>query len=424
MIAATPESCRAHAREALRRCRELAACSEAPDVTTRTFLSAPMRDVHERVSRWMRQAGMAVRIDAAGNIRGVYDADPARRGRAAASDTRRLFIGSHLDTVPNAGAFDGVLGVMLAIALIEGLAGRRYPFAIEAIGFSEEEGVRFGMPFIGSLALAGSLGATHLARTDAAGARVDDAIRTYGLDPATLDDARAPAGSLGYLEFHIEQGPVLDNQNAPLAAVDAIVGQSRLEVTFAGAANHAGTTPMDARRDAVTGAAEWIVAVEADALATAGLVATVGRVDAVPGAVNVIAGRCRATLDVRHADDDTRHAAVDRFTARAGEIAARRSLAATFETRLDQPAVPMDPHLTALLERSIAAAGMPVRRISSGAGHDAMVVAACMPAAMLFVRSPRGISHHPDEAVHEEDAAAALAAGALFLDALAESSGG
>jgi len=400
----------ARAREVIRRCRLLAECSEEPGWTTRTFLSRPMRAVHGDLAAWMGDLEMTVRVDAAGNLRGVYPGLHA--------DAPRLFIGSHLDTVPHAGAFDGVLGVVLAIALVDLLNGNRFPFAIEVVGFSEEEGVRFGVPFIGSRAFAGSADAAVLEQRDIAGVSVADAIRDYGLDPSSISAARAGANALGYLEFHIEQGPVLDSLGIPLGVVDAIAGQTRAEVAFTGAAGHAGTTPMRGRRDALAAAAEWIVAVEREANATPELVATVGRVSADPGAGNVIAARCSATLDVRHADDAVRRAACERLAAEAQEIAARRGVDLAWTSRLDQPAVPMNAALVAALERAVSRAGAPVHHLVSGAGHDAMIVASRMPAAMLFVRSPGGLSHHPDEDVVEEDVAMALEVGRHFLDQL------
>jgi allantoate deiminase len=366
--------------------------------------------VHAHLTAWMTELDMTVRVDSAGNLRGVYP------GRSPGGP--RLFIGSHLDTVPRAGAFDGVLGVVLGIALVERVNGGRFPFAIEVVGFSEEEGVRFGAPFIGSRAFAGTIDQTLLSRRDAHGRTVFDAIQDYGLDPRALDEAVA-GNAIGYLEFHIEQGPVLDNLRVPLGVVDAIAGQTRAEATFVGAAGHAGTTPMATRRDALACAAEWIGAVEREAQATAGLVATVGKISASPGAANVIAGVASATLDVRHADDGVRAAAAKQFSALARDIANRRGIDLSWRWGVDQPAVRMDPALATKLERAVSRAGVPVHRLSSGAGHDAMAVAARMPAAMLFIRSPGGISHHPDESVLESDVAVALDVGRNFLDELA-----
>jgi allantoate deiminase len=370
-----------------------------------------MRLVHDNVAGWMESLGMSVRIDAAGNLRGLY--------AGSSSASARLFIGSHLDSVPGAGAFDGALGVVLGMALLASLNGERLPFAIEVIGFSDEEGVRFGVPFIGSRAFVGTCDDALLARRDANGRSVADAIHSYGLNPACIADAAADAAALGYLEFHIEQGPVLEALGVPLGIVETIVGQTRVEATFTGSAGHAGTTPMDARRDALAGAAEWIGRVEHEAHSTPGLVATVGRIEAQPGAVNVIAGVCATTLDVRHANDDVRAAAVARIARHARDIAVRRGLEIAWAPRLDQPAVSMDPSLVATLERAVRRANAPVHRLPSGAGHDAMIVAARMPAAMLFLRTPRGISHHPDESVLEEDVAVALEVGRHFLHELA-----
>ena len=400
------------AREVIDSCRLLAGFSEEPGRTTRTFLSPPMRDVHGYLGSWMQRSGMSVHVDNAGNLRGRVSglvAGPPTPVRLARIWTRSS----------DAGAFDGVLGVVLAVALVDLLQHRPLPFSIEVVGFSEEEGVRFGVPFIGSRALTGTLDDDFLGRVDARGRSITDAIRDYGLDPSCILNARIDDEALGYLEFHIEQGPVLDGLAVPLGIVNAIVGLSRLAVTFTGSANHAGTTPMHARRDAVAGAAEWIGAVEALARRTPGLVATVGRLRARPGAANVIAGVCEASLDVRHASDDARATAVETLRLTAQQIAARRELSVQFDTHLDQPSVAMSTALVAALERAVAAQGLPIHRIDSGAGHDAMILAGRMPVAMLFLRSPGGISHHPDETVIEGDVAAALGAGLAFLDNLA-----
>jgi allantoate deiminase len=320
--------------------------------------------------------------------------------------------------VPRAGAFDGPLGVLLGVALIEALGGKRRAFAIEVVGFSEEEGVRFGVPFIGSRALIGDLDEALLARKDANGISVANAIRNYGLDPAQICEAQSRDRALGYLEFHIEQGPVLESLGLALGVVQAIVGQSRLEIRFEGHANHAGATPMHLRRDALAGAAEWISAVEHYANGIPDLVATVGRVDVTPGAGNVIPGAVALSLDVRHPDDATRGAALGALLEYAAQFASRRGLQFSSEVRLDQPAVAMDARLSDALVHAAARHGLPAHRMNSGAGHDAMILARQMPAAMLFLRSPGGISHHPDELVVVEDVAAALAVGMQFLHEL------
>jgi len=314
-----------------------------------------------------------------------------------------------------------VLGVVLAIALVNILARRHLNYRIEVVGFSEEEGVRFGVPFIGSRALVGTAGEELLSSRDGDGVRVLDAIRAFGLDPSRIGEARVADGAIGYLEFHIEQGPVLESLDLPLGVVEAIAGQSRIDVVFEGKANHAGTTPMNLRRDALAGAAEWVCKVESVAQATPGLVATVGRLQVQPGAGNVIAGHAMASLDVRHKDDALRKEAVASFLKCASEMAIRRGLSVSWESRLDQASVAMDAWLVETLKHSVRHAGYPVHQMVSGAGHDAMIMAGRMPVAMLFVRSPGGISHHPDESVRPEDVAAALAAGKQFLEKLQES---
>jgi allantoate deiminase len=384
------------ANKAIQYCRDLARLSEEPGRTTRTFLSPPMHDVHRLLGTWMRQIGMSVSVDAAGNLRGVR----------AGSSAGRLVIASHLDTVPNAGAFDGILGVVLGVALAE--VAEAGP-TLEVIGFSEEEGVRFGIPFIGSRAAAGTLDDTILTPP------VLEAIRAFGLDPANLPAARLSPDTTAYLEFHIEQGPVLESLGLPLGIVDAIVGQSRLVLTFRGRANHAGTTPMSLRRDALASVSEWICHVEKSALSEPGLVATVGSIAVEPNATNVIPGLARVSLDVRHACDETRRSSVTELLAAARQICGRRGIALDHEQRLDQPAVALDAGLRAKLASSVQAAGYPVHHMTSGAGHDAMILAPHVPAAMLFLRSPGGISHHPDESVIAADVEAAIEAGLRFI---------
>ena len=399
------------AQRAIAECCRIAALSEEPNRTTRRFLTPPVREVHALLRGRMEALGMTVRVDAAGNLRGLWQ---PQRSRA-----RRLIIGSHIDTVPNAGAFDGVLGVALALECAGIAQELKLPLPIEIIAFSEEEGVRFSVPFIGSRAAAGRFDPALLKLKDADGVTLEDAIRAFGLDPGEIEKAAIDEDALGFLEVHIEQGPVLEAEDLQVAAVTAILGQTRYTLTWTGHANHAGTTPMHLRRDALAGAAEWMIAVESIALRTEGLVATVGHVDVEPNAGNVIAGVVRVSLDVRHANDHARKAAVETFLAQAEAIAARRRLIFECARQMDQPAVPMDERLTAFLAEAIEAAGLTVKRMPSGAGHDAMVMAARVPTAMLFLRSPGGISHHPDETVREEDVAAALEVCRKFLQRLA-----
>ena len=407
-----PNATLAAAQRAIDRCKLLARFTETPGKIQRTFLCDPIRHCHRELANWMRALGAEVKIDAAGNFRAVYP--------GLAPDAHRLLIGSHLDTVPDAGEYDGALGVVLAIALIEELNGKKLPFAVEVAGFSEEEGIRFGVPFIGSRALTGTLDPDLLGRQDGNGVTIQQAIEAFGLDPNDIPAAIAH-NVLGYIEFHIEQGPVLETMNRPLAAVNAIVGQSRFELIFRGAANHAGTTPMISRRDSLAGAAEWITAVERKAHSVAGLVATVGSIHATPGVTNVIAEETRLSLDVRHASNELRTQAVEALLGEAACIAQSRGLQVLWNERMNQPAVAMDPFLVVQIEKSIADAGCAPHRMASGAGHDAMILAQRIPAAMIFLRSPGGISHNPAETVEITDVAKAIDAGLRLLDRLASS---
>ncbi|WP_235693013.1 allantoate amidohydrolase [Deinococcus aquaedulcis] len=398
------------ARRALAACAELARFTETPGEITRTFLCPQSREVTAYLSAWAHDLGLNVRLDAAGNLRA------RREGPTPESPT--LYLGSHVDTVPNAGAYDGVLGVTLAYAVAEALRGTPLPFALELLAFSEEEGVRFGVPFIGSRALVGTLD-DLLDRQDAQGISVRGALEAYGLTPAELPEAEVRGPALGFLELHIEQGPVLQAAGAPLGVVTAIAGQNRLRLDFAGQAAHAGTTPMAHRRDALAAAARFVVAAEELARATPGLVATVGMLSAHPGAINVIPGATHATLDIRHEQDAARQEALKTLLAQAHALAAERGVTLTVTETMTQPAVPMNPGLRAALQRAAAAEGLNAPDLPSGAGHDAMVLATRMPAAMLFLRSPNALSHHPDETVNLEDVDAALRVAVRAVLALA-----
>jgi allantoate deiminase len=402
---------RDRARCAIAECLHIAAMTEEPGRITRRYLTPPVREVHNHLRTRMESLGMGVRTDAAGNLRGIWTPDPPGRPR--------LIIGSHIDTVPDAGAFDGVLGVTLALEWVQLAREGALPIAIEVIAFSEEEGVRFGFPFIGSRAVAGRFDPALLELKDADGISVDHAIRAFGLDPRALEAAQVHHDVVGFVEVHIEQGPVLEAGGLSVAAVSGIVGQTRLSLQFSGHANHAGTTPMPLRRDALSAAAEWIAAVETIASRTDGLVATVGKIAVEPNAANVIPGMARVSLDVRHARDSRRDAAVEELVTRAQAIADRRGITLDLTRQVNEPAVSMDERLTAWLSDAIEAAGFPAKSMPSGAGHDAMVMSTRVPAAMLFLRSPGGISHHPAETVREEDVEASLHVGRRFLERLA-----
>lgn len=399
------------AEQVLARCSRLASFSEESRGLRRTFLSPPMREVHREIASWLEPRGVRPRLDAAGNLHALYP--------GGWKSGPRLLIGSHLDTVPNAGRYDGILGVVIAVALIEALGGERLPYALELIGFSDEEGARFGIPFIGSRALVGRVDDELLNQQDRTGVSVREAIQGFGLNPAEIAKTRLDDEVCAFLEFHIEQGPALEQLGLPLAAVEAIAGQTRMEFSFLGRANHAGTTPMHLRRDAVAAAAEWITSVEQQAHAIPGLVATVGSVTALPGAANVIAGEARVTLDIRHRSDDIRLRAVEKLTDQASQICSRRGLSVEHCTHLNQSSVALDPLLTDQIEVAMRAAGLTPHRMVSGAGHDAMILAEKIPSAMIFLRTPGGISHDPAESVLIDDVVKTLGCGVHFLHQLA-----
>jgi allantoate deiminase len=399
------------ARRVMVECGRIATMTEEPGRITRRFLTPPVRAVHEYLRVRMQELGMQVHVDAAGNLRGLWQSQNA--------SGKRLVMGSHIDTVPDAGAYDGVLGVVVALEWVRIAKELKFPINIEVIAFSEEEGVRFGVPFIGSRAVAGRFDEDILEAKDSDGVTLEAAIRAFGLDPGLIGKAELDKDAVGFVEVHIEQGPVLESESLSVAVVTAIVGQTRLTFEFIGNANHAGTTPMRLRHDALAAAAEWIAKVETLALATDGLVATVGKVVVEPNAGNVVPGAVKVSLDVRHAIDSTRKEAIEKLIESADAIAARRSLTVKRTRQMDQPAVPMDERLTSFLADAIEAVGLPVKMMSSGAGHDAMVMAARVPTAMLFLRSPGGISHHPAEAVLEGDVEASLGVGRKFLERLA-----
>ena len=391
------------AAQVVAHCRALAEISEEPGRLTRPFASPAMTRANAAVGGWMAAAGLHVRQDAAGNLLGrLQGSDPA---------AGTLLLGSHLDTVRDAGAFDGPLGVLVAVAALGRLTaeGRRLPFAVDVLGFADEEGLRFGTAYLGSRALAGTFDDALLDLVDSEGVVLRDALAAFGGDPAGIARAgRRDERLLGYCEVHIEQGPVLEALDAPVGVVSAVAGATRAEVCFTGRAGHAGTVPMDARRDAAPALAEFVLAVEAAGRGTPGLVATVGSLAALPGAPNVVPGAAVASLDVRHADDAVRARAVAGLRDAGAAIAGARSLDLDWDGRLDMPAVAMDRRLTEHLEAAVADLGLDVHRLASGAGHDAVALASLTPVAMLFVRCAGGVSHHPAESVEAADVAVAL----------------
>lgn len=389
------------ATECLHQCDALSLHTETPGSITRRFLTPPMVTVHRDVGDWMRAAGMSVDVDDAGNITG--------RRSSRRPNAKRLIIGSHLDTIPNGGKYDGILGVMVGIAVVRAVADVELPFDIDVIGFSEEEGVRFSLPYIGSRAIAGSFDASWLSLRDNAGVTLSSAIESFGLTPGKIADAAVdPDRVLGFVETHIEQGPVLAGKKLSVAAVNAIAGQTRMRLLFVGDAGHAGTVPMAGRSDPLVVASRWIAEVSDRASRVDDLRATVGCVRCLPGARNVIPGSVEVSLDVRHGDDAVRKSAVDELIGRAGELS--QSAGVTFQIleAQSQPAAIMDASLTDAIRRAMTASRQPDFSMLSGAGHDAVVMADRFPTAMLFIRQPKGISHHPGEDVEAVDIAVAI----------------
>lgn len=386
----------------LDRCEALAALSETADDLTRTYLSAQHQAANRLVGDWMREAGMLVWQDAVGNICGRYE------GRQTGAPA--VLIGSHLDTVRNAGKYDGMLGVVLGVELVAQLhaRGERLPFAIEVVGFGDEEGVRFGITLLGSRGLSGGWPPAWLEATDRDGVSLAQALTDFGLAPERIGEARRdPASLLAYLEAHIEQGPRLEQADLALGVVTAINGAKRLKLRFNGVAGHAGTVPMGLRRDALAGAAEFMLAVEQLAQERQ-IVATVGQLSCQPGAVNVIPDVVNLSLDIRAAEDGRRDDALDTLLRQGAAIAARRGLIFEHECFYSSPATPCADKLQTLLAEAVTRVQGEVIHLPSGAGHDAMAMAEICPVGMLFVRCTGGISHHPAEAVRGEDLKLAL----------------
>jgi allantoate deiminase len=385
----------------LARCDALAAHSEQPDGLTRIFLSPEQRAVDDLVLGWMREAGMRAHLDAIGNCVGRYEG--TRDGLPC------LMLGSHLDTVRDAGRYDGMLGVATAIECVAALAHhrRRLPFAVEVIGFGDEEGVRFGSTLLGSRAVAGAFDFALLDKPGADGVTLREAMHAFGLDPERIAGAaHRREDVLAYVELHIEQGPVLEAAGLSVGVVTAINGGYRFMIELAGVAGHAGTVPMTLRRDALTAAAQCVLAVEQIARGMPDVVGTVGRIEAHPGAMNVIPGRARFSLDVRAPTDARRADALEAMRARFADIAHARQVELHLEPVWEARTAPCDARLQERLAAAVAAEGLPVRRLPSGAGHDGMALIDIAPIGMLFVRCKAGISHNPTEAVTREDVAA------------------
>ena len=386
----------------------LAALSDDEGRLTRLYLSPSHRRSVDLVSRWMAEAGLAVSVDALGTVRGALP--PGAAGRQS---NRRLLVGSHIDTVVDAGRYDGTLGVVAGILAVQELKARgiALPFGLDVLAFGDEEGVRFPTTLASSSAVAGVFKPTDLDAADRDGISLAEALREFGCDASGIAAAAyAPETVLGYLEVHIEQGPVLERENLAVGVVTSIAGQSRFHVTVSGEAGHAGTVPMTMRRDALAAAAEMVLAVEA--VGRAGrehqMVATVGRLTVEPGAVNVIPARVSFTLDIRAEADAPRLASIEAIRADFRRICEARHVG--FLMDHDTPTTPCAAGLQAALGSAVEGLGLPVRRLTSGAGHDGHAMQHLCDIGMLFVRCRGGISHNPNEFADVADIGVAVEA--------------
>ncbi len=379
-------------------CDALALCSESPDELTRVFLSNEQRAANELALGWMRDAGMSAALDAIGNVVGRYE------GTAPGSPA--LVLGSHLDTVRDAGKYDGMLGVVAAIECVHTLnrRGERLPFAIEVMGFADEEGVRFGATLLGSRAVAGTFDPALLDKTDHDGVTMREALTRFGLDPARITcAARKRDDVLAYAELHIEQGPVLEAEGLPVGVVTAINGANRFRIEVGGMAGHAGTVPMNLRQDALAAASECVLAIERRCSALPELVGTVGNIEVAPGATNVIPGKAVFTIDIRSPRDAERLAAAADVKTLIRTICDRRKVSVTLTPTHEGKTAAGADWIREQIGKAIADDGVPVRALPSGAGHDGMAMIDIADIGMLFVRCKGGISHNPAEAITLED---------------------
>ena len=393
------------------RLAELATISDESDCLTRPYLGPAHRRAAELVATWMREAGMTARLDSAASVVGRYEA------REGGKPT--LLLGSHIDTVRNAGRFDGALGVVTAIEVLKAAfgAGKRFPFAVEVIAFGDEEGVRFASTLGGARALAGTFDNAALDEVGEDGVSRRQALIDFGCDPSRLPaEARSPTRVIGYVEVHIEQGPILENEGLPVGVVTAIDGMTRAIVEVDGVGGHAGTVPMPMRHDALAAAAEMLVAIEGRARARGGLVATVGKIEVPGSAANTIPGHARFTLDIRSPSDPERAEALGDIRALIAAVAQRRGVTARLSVGHEVPAAACDDRLSDQLARAVETCGVTPRRLPSGAGHDAMAFDRIIPFAMLFVRCRGGVSHSPAEFAAPGDIDTAAHVLSTFLD--------
>ena len=392
---------------------EAARCSAPGAGVTRLFCSQEHRDILPLISRWMEQAGLAPQLDASGNLVG--------RCPKALAGEKTFIMGSHQDTVIEGGKYDGMLGVALPILALEALKreGVTLPFGIEVVAFGDEEGVRFPTTLVGSKALAGNVTPAQLAAQDAQGVTLAEALTAFGCQPDKIPAiARDPANTLGFLEIHIEQGPILEQRHHAVGIVTALTGIERHRVTLRGKAGHAGTTPMPMRHDALVGAAEMVLAVDSVLQRTDKLVGVVGKLDVHPNAVNVIPAEVTFTVELRSPERNIRQRGREAVYTALEEVAVRRGLVLEIENTYSADATACADWMMASLEEACAQAGQPTERLFSGAGHDGLAMQALTDIGMLFVRCKDGLSHHPDEAITAEDGEAATRVVMAFLQQL------
>jgi allantoate deiminase len=376
------------------RIEALGKLSEESDKLTRPSFTPSMKAANELVGEWMRSAGMTVRQDTITNLIGRYEGE----------SPKTLIIGSHIDTVRDAGKYDGTLGVLLGLACIEALQGKKLPFSIEVIAFCDEEGLRFHLSYLGSRAIAGALDEKQLQIADAEGITIADAIWQNGGDISRLPhEVKKPEDLIGYIEAHIEQGPVLESLGLPLGIVSGIAGQSRFEISFTGEAGHAGTVPMNLRRDALCAAARFVLMVQGEARHTEGLVATVGQLVVEPSTSNAVPGKTILSLDIRHQEEGVRIVAIERIKASIESIASAERVEFNWTVISESPSLHCSPQLVNLLKETIEKAGYTPKMLSSGAGHDGVQISRLTEIAMFFVRCRGGISHNPLEYAEPRD---------------------
>ncbi|GAB3956596.1 allantoate amidohydrolase [Spirosoma harenae] len=397
----------------LTKINELASISEDSSGITRTFGTETFRRGSRLIQQWMQEIGLQTRVDAIGNVRGRWE--------STTIGANTFVIASHMDTVVNAGKFDGPLGIIMGLDLIETLKKtmQSLPFNLELIAFSDEEGVRFHTTYLGSKVVAGSFDETLLAKKDTNGISLHEVIQEMSGSIAGLTtDAIAKDDWLGYFEIHIEQGPVLYERKIPIGVVTDIAGQKRIEIAFRGVAGHAGTVPMDMRQDALCAAAEFILEVEQVARNQSNLVATVGKLAVTNSASNVIPGEVTCSLDVRSNDEAVLAGACQSLQNACLKLGEKRLVKIEWKLIQETAPVACDSALTNQLVKAIDASGFEVIRLVSGAGHDAVPISQIAPVAMLFVRCFKGISHNPLEDVEVDDLAAALQVADTFVDYL------